>query len=109
MAARNLLALTALGLSAFLLGSCSSTTSSAPAITTPLVRAGVRQKADAPTLVAGRALFLNRCIQCHALPGVSQYSSPQLTTIVAKMSARANMNPAQHEALLKYLLTVRSL
>lgn len=109
MAARNLIAVTALGLSAFLLDSCSSTTSSAPAITTSLVRAGVRQKADAPTLTAGRALYLNRCIQCHALPEVSRYSPPQLTAIVAAMSGRANMNPEQHEALLKYLLTVRSL
>jgi mono/diheme cytochrome c family protein len=72
------------------------------------VRAGVRQKADAPTLAAGRSVYLHRCIQCHALPDVSRFSPPRLTAVVANMSHRANLNPEQHEAVLKYLLTIRS-
>ena len=109
MTTRDLLALIALASCALLLNSCASTPSSAPPITASLIRAGVREKADAPTLAAGRSLFLNRCIQCHALPAVSGFSPPRLTSIVAEMSGRANLNREQHEALLKYLLTIRSL
>jgi hypothetical protein len=43
------------------------------------------------------------------LPKVSEFTPAGLTAIVAKMSGRANMNPEQHDAVLKYLLTVRSL
>ena len=109
MTTRDLFALAAIGLCAHFLNGCASTASSAPPITASLVRSGAREKADVPTLVAGRSLFLNRCIQCHALPEVSGFTPPRLTAIVAKMSGRANLNAEQHEALLKYLLTVRSL
>jgi mono/diheme cytochrome c family protein len=98
----------ALVLCAFLLGSCETGSPSAPPITAAFVRAGARENADARTLAQGRSLLLNRCIQCHALPEVSKYDPPRLTAIVAKMSGRANMNPEQHDAVLKYLLTVRS-
>jgi len=98
----------ALGLCALFLNACESTPKSAPPVTASLVRAGGRVKADAPTLTAGRAVFLNRCIHCHALPNVCRFDAPRLTAIVAKMSRRANLNAAQHDALLKYLLTVRS-
>jgi mono/diheme cytochrome c family protein len=95
-------------LGAFLLGSCETGSSSAPPISAAFIRAGVRKNADARTLAQGRSLLLNRCIQCHRLPEVSKYDPPRLTAIVAKMSGRANMNAEQHEALLKYLLTVQS-
>lgn len=95
-------------LSAFLLGSCETGSSSAPPISAAFIRAGVRENADARTLAQGRSLLLNRCIQCHRLPEVAQFDRPHLTAIVAKMSGRANMNTEQHEALLKYLLTVQS-
>lgn len=97
-----------LAVCALLLDGCEATLSSAPPITASFIQAGVRQKADARTLAQGRSLFLNRCIQCHALPEVSQFDPPRLTAIVAKMSGRANLNAEQHEAVLKYLLTVRS-
>jgi len=41
-------------------------------------------------------------------PRVARFDPPRLTAIVGKMSGRANMSPAQHEAVLKYLLTVRA-
>lgn len=105
---RDVSAVVALGLGALFLNSCESTPTSAPPVTASLVRAGGREKADAPTLAAGRSVFLSRCIQCHALPGVSRFDAPRLTAIVGKMSGRANLNAAQHDALLKYLLTIRS-
>lgn len=106
MKTRTLLALIAL--CACLLNSCRSP-APAPPVNSSLVQAGVRQKASAPTLAAGRSLFLSRCVRCHALPNVSRFSAPRLTAIVGIMSRRARMGPKQHDALLKYLLTVRSL
>jgi len=108
MKGRDICGCAALALCALLLGGCETPLSSAPPITASFIRAGVHENADGPTLARGRSLFLNRCIQCHALPEVSRFDPPRLTAIVATMSGRANMNAEQHEALLKYLLTVRS-
>ena len=108
MRVRDIWSVAALALCALLLGGCETTLSSAPPVTASFIRAGARQEADARILVQGRSLFLNRCIQCHALPEVARFDSPRLTAIVGTMSGRANMNAEQHEALLKYLLTVRS-
>jgi cytochrome c2 len=108
MKARHVRDYAALALCASVLGGCESSSSSAPPISAAFVRAGVRENADAHTLALGRSLLLNRCIQCHRLPEVAQFDRPHLTAIVAKMSGRANMNAEQHEALLKYLLTVQS-
>ena len=44
-----------------------------------------------------------------ALPDVRYYSAPRLTAIVEKMSRKAQMTPEQHDAVLKYLLTIRSM
>jgi cytochrome c2 len=82
--------------------------STAPPVTASFIRAGLRENGDARTLVQGRTVFLNRCIQCHALPKVAGFDAPRLTAIVARMSGRANLSPEQHQAVLKYLLTVRS-
>jgi mono/diheme cytochrome c family protein len=98
----------ALLLGAFLFAGCETGSTSAPPITAAFVRAGVRENADARTLAQGRSLLLNRCIQCHRLPEASKYDPPRLTAIVAIMSERANMSAEQHDAVLKYLLTVRS-
>jgi cytochrome c2 len=89
-------------------GCQSNLSSSAPPITASFVRIGLREKIDARTLGTGRAVFLNRCILCHALPEVSRFNAPQLTAIVARMAGRANLTAEQHDAVLKYLLTVRS-
>lgn len=88
---------------------CQSTLALAPPVSPAFVRAGARENADEHTLTQGRTLFLNRCIQCHALPEVARFDTPKLTAIVAKMSGRASLSPKQHEAVLKYLLTARSL
>jgi hypothetical protein len=109
MKPRDFSTFVALGLCALFLNACQSTPASAPAVTPSLVGAGGRVKADVPTLTAGRSVFLNRCIQCHALPDVSRFDAPRLTAIVREMSGRANLDAAQHGVLLKYLLTVRSL
>ena len=105
-----LLFLAGLTIAVVLLASCqSSLSSAAPPITASFLRASAGKNRDGRVLAEGRALFLNRCIQCHALPEVARFDAPGLTAIVAKMSGRANLNPEQHEAVLQYLLTVRSL
>jgi mono/diheme cytochrome c family protein len=109
MKTRHLFAVAALGVCALFLNACGSTASLAPPVTPALVTAAGREKADAPTLTTGRSIFVSRCIQCHALQDVSRFSGPGLTAIVGIMSRRANLSPAQHDALLKYLQTVRSL
>ncbi len=93
---------------AALLGGCQSYLALAPSVSQSFIRAGAGQNADERTLAQGRALFLNRCIQCHALPEVARFDASRLPAIVAKMSGRANLSPEKHEAVLKYLMTVRS-
>lgn len=92
----------------FVIVGCQSTPPSAPPVTESLIRAGVRENADGATLAAGRKVFLNRCILCHALPEISRYKPGRLPGIVGWMSHRAHLSPEQQEALTKYLLTVRS-
>jgi mono/diheme cytochrome c family protein len=94
---------------AFWLTGCGSTSYYAPPVTPELLRVSRSEDADGRTLTAGRSLFLNRCIQCHHLPEVRKYSAPQLTAIVRKMSGRANMSAEQHDAVLRYLLTIHSM
>lgn len=93
---------------AVVLASCETSLKSAPPVTAAFVVAGRQEKADAATLEAGRIVFLNRCITCHALPDVTRQDSDRIPRIVGWMSARARLTPEQHEALVKYLLTVKS-
>ena len=95
-------------LTALAIVGCQSTPAPAPPVTESLLRAGIRQKADGPTLAEGRKVFVNRCIVCHALPDVSQYNAARLPGIVSWMSGRAHLSPEQKDALTKYLVTVRS-
>jgi hypothetical protein len=109
MPVRRIYLLIALGFCAMLLPGCETTVTNAPPITAPLIRAGVRQQADARVLAEGRSTLLNSCIQCHAVPDVAKFSPDRLRRIVAIMSDRAHLGPEEEEALAKYLLTVRSL
>lgn len=108
MTIRNLLAFAALTIGGLFLNGCESTPAGAPPVNASLVRAGVRQRADGPTLAAGRRLFLDRCIQCHALPDVSRLTTARLNVVIPIMTQRANMTAVQHDTLRKYLLTVHS-
>ena len=66
------------------------------------------QQLEDGVLTAGRSLYLNNCNRCHVLPDVRYYSAPRLTAIVDKMSRKAQLTPEQHDAVLKYLQTIRS-
>ena len=93
---------------AVLFESCETSLKSAPPVTAAFIRAGRQEIADGRTLEAGRKVFLNRCIACHALPDVTRQDPARIPRIVGWMSSRAHLTPEQHEALVKYLLTVRS-
>jgi mono/diheme cytochrome c family protein len=99
-----LLAAFAFSTVAVVLSSCETTLKSAPPVTAALARG----KANEPSLVEGRKVFLNRCILCHALPDLARYDSARIPRIVGWMSGRAHLTPEQHDALVKYLLAVKS-
>jgi hypothetical protein len=105
---KRLLAAVALPACVVILASCETTLISAPPVTAAFVRAGKHEHADAQNLEAGRKVFLNRCIPCHALPEIARYDSQRIPGIVDWMSHRAHLTPQQKEALIKYLLTVKS-
>jgi mono/diheme cytochrome c family protein len=86
------------------LSSCETSLRSAPPVTAAIARV----KADEPALVEGRKVFLNRCIACHALPDLARYDSARIPRFVGWMSHRAHLTPGQHDALVKYLLAVKS-
>ena len=104
---RFLVAITA-PVCAVILAGCETSLKSVPPVTAAFVRAGREEIADARTLEAGRKVFLNRCIACHALPDVTRQDSARIPRVVGWMSSRARLTPEQHEALVKYLLTVRA-
>ena len=105
---RRLLAIILPPMCAVILASCETSLKSAPPVTAAFVRAGRQEKADAATLEAGRTVFLNRCIPCHALPDMAHQDSARIPRIVGWMSGRARLKPEQQEALVKYLLAVKS-
>ena len=104
----TILRVCSIALGAFLFGSCQSNLSWAPPVNASFLRASSHPESDTRFLSQGRALFLNRCIQCHALPEVARFDAARLTAIVATMSGRANLSPKHHEAVLKYLLAVQA-
>src|SRR5256714_5947384 len=93
---------------AVIFASCETSLKSAPPVTAAFIRAGRQERADAQTLEAGRKVFLNRCILCHALPDVTRQDPARIPQIVGWMSTRAHLTPEQHQALVKYLLMVKS-
>ena len=91
-----------------ILASCETAMKSAPPVTAAFIRASRQENADARTLEAGRRIFLNRCIACHALPQVARYDSARIPRIVGWMSHRAHLSSEEQNALVKYLLAVKS-
>jgi len=93
---------------AVVLASCETNLKSAPPVTSAFIRAGRQEMAEGQTLEAGRKVFLNRCIACHALPDMARQDSARIPRVVGWMSSRAHLTPEQQDALVKYLLTVKS-
>ena len=66
------------------------------------------QHVDLATLREGRTLFVHRCIECHTLPVLWHYRTDDWPDIVNSMSHRASLKPAEREAIVAYILAVRS-
>jgi mono/diheme cytochrome c family protein len=90
------------------LSSCKTTSFAPPPVTVELARAGTGQHGDIATLREGRTLFVSRCIECHTLPSVSSHSTQEWPRLINEMAGRANLKPAEREAVLAYILAART-
>ena len=86
-----------------LLAGCSTGSLDAPPVTAALVG----KHSNASQLTTGRNVFVHRCIDCHALPRIREHDPADWPHLVNKMAPRANLTPAEHEALIAYILAVR--
>src|SRR5712692_4573492 len=95
--------------SAALFVSCESTSYyTPPVITSKMARARSGQSVDLATLQKGRKLFVHRCIECHSLPPVWHYRIEDWPPIENSMAHRASLKPAEREAIIAYILAVRT-
>jgi hypothetical protein len=92
---------------ACLLVSCEST-NYVPPVTSQMATARKGQRVDLVMLREGRTLFVHRCIECHTLPVPWRYSTEDWPNIVDSMSHRASLKPAEREAIVAYILAVRT-
>ncbi len=88
--------------------SCGTTSFAPPPVTPELARTGKSQHRDIAMLREGRTLFVSRCIECHTLPAVSQHSAREWPRLIDEMAGRASLKPAEREAVLAYILAVRT-
>jgi hypothetical protein len=87
---------------------CESTRFAPPVVTSKMATAGKGSQVNVATLEEGRQLFVHRCIECHTLPVVQRYDAVAWPWLINDMSARANLRPAEREALVAYILAVRA-
>ena len=87
-----------------LLASCQTNSNIAPPIPAETAKHSGQPEIR---LREGRALFVPRCIECHALPVVAEHPASDWPQLVGKMSARADLKPAEREAIIAYLVTLR--
>ena len=92
---------------ACLLVSCEST-NYVPAVTSEMATARKGQQVDLEMLREGRRLLVHRCIECHTLPLLWRYRTEDWPAIVDSMSHRSSLKPAEREAIVAYILAVRS-
>jgi hypothetical protein len=79
-----------------------------PQVTPQMVAATRGRHFDIATVREGRRLLVHRCIECHTLPPIWQYAVEDWPDIVNGMSHRASLTPAEREAIVAYILAVRS-
>ena len=93
----------------FVLASCESTTYlTPPVVTAQIAHARTGQHVDLTTLQKGRTLFAHRCLECHTLPPVWHYRVEDWPAIINSMAHRASLKPAERDAILAYILAVRT-
>lgn len=79
-----------------------------PPVTPQMTAQGSGRHVDVATLREGRRLLVHRCIECHTLPPLWHYAIEDWPDIVNGMSHRASLKPAERDAIVAYILAVRS-
>jgi hypothetical protein len=79
-----------------------------PPVSSQMATARKGQYVDPAVLRKGRTLLVHRCIECHTLPVLWHYCTEDWPKIVNSMSHRASLKPAEREAIIAYILAVRS-
>lgn len=57
-------------------------------------------------LQQGRALYLDKCTRCHTAVGPKTIRGAEWPAHVAEMSERAKLTQADHDLIVRYLVTV---
>jgi hypothetical protein len=79
-----------------------------PPVTLQMAAATKRRRVDVAILRQGRTLLVHRCIECHTLPPLWHYAVEDWPNIVNSMAHRASLKPAERDAIVAYILAVRS-
>jgi len=79
-----------------------------PPVTPQMAGATTGRPTDVATLRKGRTLLVHRCIECHTLPLLWHYKTEDWPEIVNSMAHRASLKPAEQDAVVAYILAVRS-
>ncbi|MEP6776920.1 MAG: cytochrome c [Chthoniobacterales bacterium] len=108
MRLRTCIGMAGAALSAVILPGCGGTFSGPPTVTAAMVGSARRQHLDDKTLVAGRAVFVSRCIECHVLPSIAEHSAAAWPAIIGRMSTRADLTRTEREALVAYILAAKN-
>lgn len=99
---------------------CKSKKSAETANTTPVVKeelsADLKASAEARypgiavvDVLEGQKLYNGKCGKCHGLPAVEEYTEDRWPKLMAWMAPKANMDDAQREKTLKYVLAARDI
>src|SRR5205823_11268098 len=91
-----------------LLAGCELPNHAPPVVTPQMAGARKGQHRELTTLREGRTLFAYRCIECHTLPVIWHYNTDDWPEIVDSMSHRASLKPAERDAIVAYILAVRT-
>jgi hypothetical protein len=76
---------------------------------TPQMAAATRERlVNVAMLREGRTLLVHRCTECHTLPPLWHYKTDDSPGIVDRMSHRASLKPADRDAIVAYIVAVRS-
>ena len=76
---------------------------------TPQMAAAIKGRpVNVALLQKGRTLLVHRCIECHTLPPLWHYKIEDWPEIVNSMAHRASLKPADRDAIVAYILAVRS-
>ncbi len=81
------------------LASCAGIETAAPPVATLAARGR-----DTAQLEAGRVVYLENCTRCHTPEPVRKYSAARWPGIIAEMADQTKLTPAQHRAVLSYVL-----